>query len=158
LFEPVDRSISLLAAFFSLVGCATQIIGGILQLAPLVVLGGSRSLSAFNADQLQAAALLFLKLHSQTFNISLVMFAVFELAIGYLIIRSTFLPRILGVLMVVAGCGWLTFVWPPLATSLFSYILALNVGELLLPLWLLVKGVDVSRWQERASARQIGLA
>ena len=86
------------------------------------------------------------------------MFAVFELGIGYLIIRSTFLPRILGVLMVVAGCGGLTFVWPPLATSLFSYILALNVGELLLMLWLLVKGVDASRWQKRASARQIGLA
>ena len=68
LFEPVNMSISLLAAFFSLVGCAMQIIGGIFQLAPLVVLGGSRFLGAFNPEQLQAAALLFLKLHSQTFG------------------------------------------------------------------------------------------
>ena len=151
LFEPVDRSISLIAALFSLVGCIVQIFAGLLQLAPLVVLGDSKFLAAFSTEQLQAAALLSLNLHAQTFNISLVMFALFELAIGYLIIRSTFLPRILGVLMVVAGFGGLTFLWPPLATPLFSYIVALNVGEFLLPLWLLVKGVDVSRWRERAT-------
>jgi hypothetical protein len=156
LFEPVNRSISLLAAFLSLVGCATQIIGGLFQLAPLVVLGGSRFLGAFDAEQLQAVALLSLKLYSQVFNISLVLFGLFELTIGYLIIRSTFLPRILGVSMVIAGVAWLTFLWPPLATPLLPYIVALNVGEFLLMLWLLVKGVDVSRWREIASARRTG--
>lgn len=154
LFEPVNRSASLLAAFLSLVGCTTQIIAGIFQLAPLVVLGGSRFLSAFNAEQLQAVAMLSLKLYSQMFNISLVLFALFSLTMGYLILRSVFLPRFLGVLMVVAGLSWLSFLWPPFATPLLPYLVALNLGEFLLMLWLLVKGVDVARWRESASARQ----
>ncbi len=149
LFEPVNRSMSLLAAFFSLVGCAVQIFGGLFQLAPLVVLGDNQWLSAFKVEQLQAAALLCLKLHAQTFNISLVLFAVYDLLIGYLIFKSTFLPRILGVLLMVAGLGWLTFVWPPLATSLSSYVLPLGaLAEFLLMLWLLVKGVNATRWQK----------
>jgi hypothetical protein len=72
---------------------------------------------------------------SQTFSISLVRLALFELAIGSLVICSTFLPRIPGVLMVIAGLAWLSFRWPPLATPLLPYLVALNVGELLLPLW-----------------------
>ena len=157
LFEPVSRSLSLLAAFFSLVGCAVQIFGGVLQLAPLVILGDSQLLSAFKVEQLQAAALLCLKLYSQAFSIALVLFALFDLLIGYLIFRSTFLPRILGVLLMLAGVGWLTFVWAPLATLLSSYVLPLGaLAEILLMLWLLVKGVNVSAWQERAIARQLG--
>lgn len=153
LFEPVDRSISLLAAFFGLVGCGIQIFGGLFQLAPLVVLEGGQFLSVFTVEQLQAAALLFLKLYSQTFAISLALFALYDLAIGYLIFRSTFLPRLLGVLMMCAGAGWLTFVWPPLAMSLSSFVLPLGfLAEFLLMLWLLVKGVNVSRWREKAAA------
>ncbi len=152
LFEPVNRSLSLVAAFFSLVGCAIQIFGGLFQLAPLVVLGDSQFLSAFKVEQLQATALLFLKLHALTFNISLVLFAFYDLLIGYLIFRSTFLPRILGLLLMFAGLGWLTFVWPPLATSLSSYILPFGaLAEFLLMLWLLVIGVNAQRWTEQAS-------
>jgi Domain of unknown function (DUF4386) len=157
LFEPVNRSMSLLAAFFSLVGCAIQSFGGLFQLAPLVVLGDSQFLSTFSVEQLQAVALLFLKLHAQTFGMALVFFALYDLAIGYLIFRSRFLPRLLGVLLMFAGLGWLTFVWAPLATSLSSYVAPIGaLAEFLLMLWLLVKGVNVSVWQERASARQIG--
>jgi Domain of unknown function (DUF4386) len=157
LFEPVNRSISLLAAFFSLVGCAVQIFGGIFELAPLVVLGDSQWLSAFKVEQLQAAALLCLRLHAQTFNISLVMFALYDLLIGYLIFKSTFLPRALGVLLMFAGLGWLTFVWPPLATALSSYVLPIGaLAEILLMLWLLVRGVNVSRWQEKTGTGQVG--
>src|SRR5574337_2144992 len=73
LFEPVDRSLSLVAAFFSLVGCAIQIFGGVLQLVPLVILGNSHLFSAFKVEQLQAAALLCLKLYSQAVGIALVL-------------------------------------------------------------------------------------
>jgi hypothetical protein len=157
LFEPVNRSLSLVAAFFSLVGCAIQVFGGLFQLAPLVVLGGSRILSAFNVQQLQATALLFLKLYSQAYSIALVLFAFYDILLGYLIFRSMFLPRILGALLMLAGVGWLTFVWPPLATVLLSYVALLGgVAEILLMLWLLAKGVNVSAWQERAKARQVG--
>jgi len=73
--------------------------------------------------------------------------------IGCLILRSTFLPRFLGVLMALAGLGWMLFLSPPLANNLARYILPLGfVAEFLLMLWLLVKGVNVERWQEQASA------
>jgi Domain of unknown function (DUF4386) len=150
LFAPVNRSLSLFAAFVSLVGCGIQIFGGLFQLAPLVVLKNSHGFSAFTVEQLQAMALLSFKLYSQTFNISLVLFGFYELAIGYLIFRSTFLPRFIGVWFMVAGLGWLIFLWPPLATALFPYILIANLAEAVLMLWLLVKGVNVDRWSEQS--------
>src|SRR2546429_4247839 len=70
LFRPVNRSLSLLAAFFSLVGCALGALNCLFLLAPLVFLGDAQSLSAFNVEQLQALALMFLKLHVQLYNVS----------------------------------------------------------------------------------------
>ncbi len=83
----------------------------------------------------------------------LVFFGLYCLLIGYLIFRSTFLPRILGALMVLACLGWLTFLSPPLANSLYPYNLGPGIlGEGALTLWLLVVGVNVERWKEQASA------
>ena len=107
LFKPVNRSLSLLAAFFSLVGCAIASLICLFQLAPLIVLGGAHNVSAFNLGQLQALALLFLKLHVQGYNVSLVFFGFYCLLVGHLIFRSSFLPRILGVLMAIAGLCYL---------------------------------------------------
>ena len=74
------------------------------------------------------------------------------LLIGYLIFRSTFLPRILGVLMAIAGLGWLTYLSPPLAKSLSPYNLAFGIlGQESLMLWLFVMGVNEQRWKEQAS-------
>jgi len=71
--------------------------------------------------------------------------------VGYVIYKSTFLPRILGVLEVVAGAGYATYLWPPLANYLYPYNLALGVGELALGFWLLVFGVNVERWKKQAA-------
>lgn len=153
LFKPVNRSLSLLAAFFSLVGCAIQAVGSAFFLAPLVVLGGGQSLSVFKVEQLQGLALMFFKLYAQAYNIGLVFFGFYCLLIGYLIFRSTFLPRVLGVLMAFAGLAWLTFLSPPLANYLSPYNMGLGaLCELSLTLWLLVKGVNVQRWKEQARA------
>ena len=148
LFKPVSRSLSLVAAFFSLVGCAILAFGSLFQLAPLVVLGGSQYLSVFKVEQLRALALLFLDLNTQAGYICVVFFGVYCLLIGYLIFRSAFLPRFLGVLMAFAGLGWLTFLSPPFANHLSPYNLVLGfLAELLLCLWLLVMGVNVQRWK-----------
>ena len=153
LFKPVNRGLSLLAAFFSLVGCAILAFGSLFQLAPFVVLGGSRYLSVFKVEQLRAVALMFLELNTLAVNICLVFFGFYDLLIGYLIFRSAFLPRILGVLMAFAGLGWLTFLSPPVANYLSPYTLVLGfLSELSLMLWLLVRGVNVQRWKEQASA------
>ena len=152
LLKPVDGTISLLMAFFSLVGCTTQIIAGVLQLAPLAVLRDSQLAGAFPAQQLRAAAMVSLRIYSQTYNISFVQFALFDFMLGYLIFKSTFLPRFCGVLMMVAGVAALIFLYPPLAIALKWFVLPVaGLGEGVLMLWLIVKGVNVARWQERAA-------
>jgi hypothetical protein len=84
---------------------------------------------------------------------SLGIFGVYCLLIGFLILRSTFLPRMLGVLMIFGGLGWLTFLSAGLAKSLSPYNMAPGIiGELALTLWLLVKGVNEERWYEQAGA------
>ena len=152
LFKPVNRSISLLAVFTLLLGCAMWTLSSLFQLAPLLVLQNKSSLSAFAPEQLQALALMLLKLNAQTYDIGLVFFGFWCVLIGYLIFRSTFLPRIIGVLEVLAGLGYLTLLWRPLAHHLYPYNLALaGPGEISLMLWLLVKGVNEERWKEQAA-------
>jgi hypothetical protein len=86
-----------------------------------------------------------------------VVFAGFScLPIGYLIFRSTFLPRILGALMALAGLGWVTYLSPPLAHYLSPYNLALGIlGQESVMLWLLVMGVNEQRWKEQASVARL---
>lgn len=124
LFKPVDSSLSLIAAVFSLVGCVL----GALSVFHLVP-------SPINSVN------------------PLVLFGCYCLLIGYLIFRSTFLPRLLGVLMAIGGLSWLTFLSERLANYLSPYNLAPGIlGEGALTVWLLVKGVDVQRWKEQAAA------
>lgn len=120
IFKPVNRSLSLLAAFFSLLGIITG------------------ALNAF---------------HVSPFNVNpLGFFGFYCLLIGYLIIMSTFLPRILGVLMALGGLSWLTFFSTALTSQLYPYNLAPGIiGEGVLTLWLLVIGLNEQRWKEQAS-------
>jgi hypothetical protein len=120
MFRPVNRGLSLLAAFFSLAGCANDV------------------LSLFNVAPYKISSLAF--------------FGPFCLLIGYLIFRSTFLPRILGALMALAGVGWLIFLFP-FASPLSTYLKILGfLAEASLMLWLIVKGVNIPRRKEQASA------
>ena len=155
LFKPVNRSLSLVAAFFSLAAAVVQAISSLFHLAPLVLLGGAPYLRVFTVEQLQALALVFLRLRAAAYhNIGLVFFGLYCLLIGILILRSIFLPRILGVLMVLAGLSYLLFLSPALARSLQPYILVLpGVGQISLTLWLLVIGVNEQRWKEQAGVR-----
>jgi hypothetical protein len=152
LFKPVNRSIPLLAAFVMLMGCAMWTLCALFSLAPLLILKGTTCLSAFAPEQLQTLALVLLRLNAQAFDVGLVFFGLWCILIGYLIARSTFLPRIIGGLYALAGVGYLTLLWQPLAKYLYPYNLALaGPGEISLLLWLLVKGVNVPKWKEQAS-------
>jgi Domain of unknown function (DUF4386) len=95
--------------------------------------------------------------HPQGLNIGMIFHGFYCAVIGYLILRSDFLPRILGALMAFAGLCWLTNLWPPLASHLYPGITAPGLlGEGLPMLWLLAMGVDVRRWyaqQGRAEQR-----
>jgi hypothetical protein len=152
LLKPVSRSVSLLAAFLGLAGCVIKTFSRVFYIAPLFILGGSHYLSVFNVEQLQALALLFLKVNDQGAGIALAFFGFAGLLKGYLIIRSTFLPRILGAWSALAGLGWLTFLSPTLGPQLFSYTAAFGfLGAAVMIVWLLVKGVNEERWKEQAS-------
>jgi len=150
LFRPVSKSLSLLAAFFSLVGCAIQATICVVLSGALAFFQGA-DFSAFTREQQQAFGYLSLKLFGHGFDICFVFFGFYCLLIGYLIVRSTFLHRVIGVLMVFAGLAWLTFCVPPLAHSLDPYIRIPGVlGEAALTLWLLAAGVNLERWKKLA--------
>src|SRR6266487_3405926 len=141
LFKPVNRSLSLLAAFVGLVAIAIQACSSLFQVAPLIVMEAGQSFSAFNVDQLQALTLMSLRFSARAFNTYLAFFGIWCVLMGYLIFRSTFMPR-----------SWLTFLWPPLGHYLSPYNQVLSApGELSLMLWLLVMGVNSQRWNEQAS-------
>jgi hypothetical protein len=153
LLKPVNRSLSLFAAFVILVGCAVQALTSLFYIAPLLILQGGSSWSAFSAEQLQSLALMFVKFNTYAFDIYLVFFGFWCILIGYLIFRSTFLPRVLGVLVTISGLGWVTYLHPPLANHLWPYIAAASaLGEIPLEFWLIVMAVNAQRWKEQAGA------
>jgi len=153
LLKPAGRSVCLLAAFLGFAGCVIKTFSRLFFIAPLFILGGAPYLSVFSAEQLQALALLFLKLNDHGAAIALVFFGFYALLTGYLIVKSSFLPRILGVLSILGGLGWMSFLYQPLGYRLFPYIAASGIlGATSLILWLLVFGVNEQRWKEQASA------
>ncbi|MBA3811418.1 MAG: DUF4386 domain-containing protein [Caulobacteraceae bacterium] len=158
LFAPVSQGLSRLAALFSLVGIAVLALATLGLLAPLTWLGGAPSLAAFDPDQRRALAYVALEAHGEGYVVSLVFFGVYCLLIGYLVFKSTFLPRLLGILMAIAGLCYLvnsfaTILSPALAKALTDYILLPGlVGEGSLSLWLMLVGLDAAKWRRRAGA------
>jgi len=151
LLRPVDRTAALLALVFGLVGATIKTVARAFYYAPLLVLGGAGYLTVFDASQLQALSLLLVKINNQTANMSLVFLGLSTFFQGYLIIKSAFLPRFLGVVSIVSGLGWLVYVYPALGSALFYYLIVLAMlGVLLTSGWLLVRGVDEQRWREQA--------
>ena len=140
LFASVNRNVSLTAALFSLAGCTIGALSCALTIVPLFLLQGTAYTGAFSPTELHALGLMFFRVYAQCFNTSFVLFGFYCVLIGYLAFRSRFLPRTVGVLMVVAGAGWLTFIYPPLARLLSPGILVPGIiGEGSLTLWLLAR-------------------
>jgi Domain of unknown function (DUF4386) len=138
LLKPVSSRLSLLAAFFRLIFVAVMAVNSLNYFGLLDLFQGAHAAAAFNTG----------------YGIALVPFGVHCLLTGYLIFKSIFLPRVLGVLLAIAGVGYLFFVWPPLGRHLFfPYILVPGIlGEGSLTLWLIIIGVNPQRWKELAAA------
>lgn len=162
LLRPVSRDLALLATFFNLVSVTLEAAYSLHLLAALFPLGKAEYLRAFEPEQLHAMASLSLKSHAYGFGVSLIFFGCFCLIAGYLIFRSGYLPKALGVLMQIAGLSYLTnsfalVLAPGFANRISPAVLVpAFIGEASLCLWLLVKGVNVEKWEARAGARPAG--
>jgi len=153
LLVPVDRTLARMAAAFGYVGSGIKILSRLFFYAPLFVLGGSPYLSAFGRGQLEAIAYLLLRINDLGAGMACIFLGVNTVLVGYLMLRATFLPRVLGILGLVGGAGWLTFAYPPLGSSLFVPIAVFSlIGCAVTIGWLLVRGVDERRWHEMAAA------
>lgn len=151
LLKPVNSTVALLAAFMELSGCIIKTFSRVFFIVPLFVLAGPASLSAFNTEQLQSLALLLLKVNDQGAAMALAFFGFSTVLNGFLIFRSTFLPRWLGVLSLVSGLGWLTFLYPPLGYSVFLFAALLGLlSSAAIIFWLLVFAVNEDKWREQA--------
>jgi len=158
LFKAVNRRIALLALLVVLVGCSIQAITVVFYIAPLPILNGTGYLNAFTTEQLQALSLMLLRLSGHAFNTYLVFFGLWCVMTGCLIFRSSFMPRVLGVLLMVSGLGWCTYVAPTLATRIFPIIAGASaLGEFPLLLWMLVMGVNSQRWIQQAGVAERAL-
>ncbi len=155
LLRPVNRNLALLNLLFNLIQTAVLVANKLNLLMALFVLADAPYLKSIDPTQLHALSYIFIKLHDHGFGIGLIFFGFVCLVEGYLIFRSGYFPKALGVLMQVAGVCYIvnTFTLlldPQLANQLFPFILMpCFIAELSLGLWLLVKGVDLPKWQER---------
>src|SRR5438034_8028019 len=162
LLKPVSKDLALLAVFFNLVAIIIEAAITMRLLEALFPLGNVGYLKAFTPEQLYAMASLSLKSHGYGFGVSLIFFGCFCLIVGYLIFKSGYLPKTIGVLMQIAGVCYLTnsfalILSPAVANRLFPAILVpAFIGEASLCLWLLVKGVKVEKWEKAALGELAG--
>jgi hypothetical protein len=155
LLKPVSKDLSLLAALFGMLQTAVLLANKLTLVMVLLLLGNANYLKAFDANQLQALASLSLTLHESGFGIGLIFFGVSCLVTAYLLFRSGYFPKTLGVLQAMAGVSYLInsfsqLLFPSLAEKMFpAIVLPAFIGELGTCVWLIVKGLNVSKWDER---------
>ena len=157
LLKPVSRNLARLNLLFNVIQTAVLVANKLNLVMVTLLLGNGTSLSSFEPAQRESLAYMFIQLHEHGFGIGLIFFGVVCLLEGYLIVKSGFLPKVIGYGMLVAGVCYLInslslLLAPALASALFPFVLLPPfVAELSLALWLLIKGVDQSKWKEVAA-------
>jgi len=158
LFKVVNRRFAWLVVFFTLVGTAVEGANLSNQFAPLTLLAGGPYSTALTSAQLQALAYLPADSQEVSYAINTVFFSFYGLALGYLVFRSTFMPRVIGLLLAFGALCYLTYsvaalLSPGFAHRLVPYLqLPSLVGEGSLCLWMLIVGLNVERWKQLAGA------
>jgi hypothetical protein len=154
LLKPVHTNMARLMVIFLLLGVPIAMLNELNQFAVLQLLHGANYLTAFTAEQSQAMVPFFLDLHQLGISIAGIFWGLWLLPMGYLVFKSGFLPRFLGVLLVVGCFGYLVdsfaaFLLPDAGVNI---ALLTFWGEVLLPLWLVIKGINTEQWGKRALA------
>lgn len=152
LLRPVSRDLALLTVLFNLVCIAIEGVAAVSLAAALLPVTNAAIASASSPEQLSVMAMLSIRSHTLGFGIALIFFGAECVILGHLIARSSYMPRVIGVLMQIAGVCYLTnsfalILSPPLSSRLFPAILLPSlIAELSLALWLLLKGVRTEKW------------
>lgn len=149
LLKPVNKTMALLMVMFVLVGAPMSMFNKLNQFAALQLLSGADYLTVFTPEQLQALALLFLRLHNQGSTIAFIFWGLWLFPLGYLVFKSGFFPRILGVLLMIACFGYLTDSFATFLGYTVNVGMFAALGEVLFILWLLIKGINVEQWKKR---------
>src|SRR3989440_4691853 len=148
LLKVVNKNMASLMVIFFLIGIPIAMLNELNQLAVLQLLSGAGYLKAYPAEQLQALAYLLLRLHSQGLLIAHIFFGLWLFPMGYLVFKSGFIPRIVGVLLVIAGFGYVVQSFAAFLGYGVNIIFFTGWGELVFLLWLLIKGVNVEQWKK----------
>lgn len=153
LLKPVNKNQAVLMVILFLVSVPIAMLNMLNQFAATVVLSGADYLTAFTANQLHALVPLFLDLYEAGIMIAYIFWGLWLFPLGYLVFKSGFLPRILGIYLMISCFGYLIdfatfFLFPNTTVSINIFT---GWAELLLCLWLLIKGVNVEQWQKRVS-------
>ena len=157
LLRPVNPSMALVAAFIDLSGVVMKTFARVFYIAPLWVLlrssgGAPAVLSGFTPEQAQSIALILLRVNATGTMPAVAFFGISILLNGYLIFRSTFLPRWLGALMMLSSLGWLAYFYPPLGSRTFMFAALMSLANAAVMIfWLLVKGVNEEKWRTLAA-------
>ena len=147
LFKPIHKTLTRLAIMFVVIQTAIIAVNLLFQMTPLLLLRGDTYLNSLQPNQLASLSLLSLHIQALGYGIGLVFFGVYCLIIGYLIVKSSIVPRLLGILYCISGIGYLInsftmFLSKGFANPLFMYLaIPIFIGELSFCLWLLIKGV-----------------
>jgi hypothetical protein len=151
LFGVVDRTLAIIMILFAAIGTAVQATILLAHYVPLILLGKAAYLAVFTGAQRAAGVFLSLQVFDYGYMTALAFFGCFCIVIGYLIVRCTFFPRVIGVLLITEGAAYLVnsfghFVSPPFGARVFPFLLVSGIAELSFALTLLVRGVDGERW------------
>lgn len=146
----VNKDMAWLMVIFVLVGVPIGMLNELNNLAVLQLLSGADYLNVFTVEQVQALAYFFLRVHGQGLNINMVFWGLWLFPMGYLVFKSGFLPRIIGILLLIACIGYVVQSFAAFLGYNLSIIFITGWGELMLGLWLLIKGVNIEQWRKHA--------
>ena len=161
LFKAVnEKQAALMVILGALVSVPIVFLNVLNEIAALILVSGASFLSVFQRPQLDALAYLFLRLHGQGIQVAAVFWGLWLFPFGMLVIRSGFIPRVLGVLLMIAGVAYLassfaSLMAPRYAAVVGQYAMILEIGELPIVFWLLIWGARTPRFDDPASSPAI---